>query len=148
MKLRIDKSGPPIGGQEIQGLESELGVVLPDDYKTFLLRYNGGNPWPNVVDIPDLPGSPTDVQIFFGLRRAGETNELHWNLALVRQAHLGRVLLPIACDSGGGLFCLAEDRKLLRKVIYLDMITSDHREPIFVAESFEKFLGKLRPFES
>jgi hypothetical protein len=146
MSLEIKSLGPPVAG--IDELQSALGATLPNDYRDFLLRFNGGRPSPDVIDIPSLPGSPTDVRDLFGLGVAMETNDLIWNLSLIRGANLGRVLLPIARDSGGGLFCMSMEDGCLGRIFYLEMILSDHRELIPVADSFDEFLGKLRSYES
>ncbi|MBS1656290.1 MAG: SMI1/KNR4 family protein, partial [Bacteroidetes bacterium] len=38
---------------ELNDFEKENGILLPDDYKKFLLEFNGGKPIPNRNTNPD-----------------------------------------------------------------------------------------------
>ena len=53
----FEDSGPPIEEREIAELEHTLGVTLPPDYRTFLLRTNGGRPVPEDAFGDDDTGS-------------------------------------------------------------------------------------------
>ena len=86
--MLIKDVGPKIEARDIAALEAELGVNLPDSYREFLLLYNGGVPTPNTVDVSGLPGTPTDVQVFFGIARPVESSDLSWNLSLLANAAL------------------------------------------------------------
>src|SRR5882762_5438868 len=104
--MLIEDVGPKIETRDITALEAELGAVLPDSYREFLLLYNGGVPTPGTVDVSGLRGTPTDVQEFFGIATSLESSDLSWNLSLLSERCVGFRALPIACDSGGNLFCL------------------------------------------
>ena len=43
-ELTVDFSGPLISVAEIGQLEQQLGCTLPEDYRDFLLKHNGGIP--------------------------------------------------------------------------------------------------------
>ncbi|MDA0954001.1 MAG: SMI1/KNR4 family protein [Proteobacteria bacterium] len=144
--MLIENFGPKIATQDIALVEAELGVVLPDSYRRFLLQYNGGSPTPDTIDVPGANGSPTDVQVFFGIGRTSESSGLAWNLALIRRRCSGIHVLPVACDSGGNLFCFEIEHGVALKVIYCalddpDCVTYE------VAASFDEFIVKIRPFE-
>lgn len=109
--IQIASRGQPTDELEVAALEGELGAKLPSDYRQFLIEKNGGKPVPNVVDVEGLPGSPTDVQVFFGIGRNTQSSELNWNLALVADRCPGRQLLPIACDSWGRAFLFERNRR-------------------------------------
>jgi len=144
--MLIENCGPKIEFRDIAALELELSAGLPDSYREFLLRYNGGTPTPDTVDVPGAPGTPTDVQVLFGIGRSVESSDLEWNLSLVAERCIGFRVLPIACDSGGNLFCLKVERGVAAEVIYCDLHAPDcvsYR----VAPSFEQFISKLRPLE-
>jgi hypothetical protein len=143
--MMIENEGPKIGSKDIAAIESELDAELSSEYRDFLLRYNGGAPTPHAVDVPDAPGTPTDVQVFFGIRRSTETSNLSWNLGLISGRCPDRHVLPISCDSGGNLFCLKVERGVAAEVVYCDL---DSPECAFypVAPSFGKFLSSLRPY--
>ncbi len=142
--IRIEEPGPALSEIEIARLERRLNARLPESYCRFLIRNNGGVPTPETVDIPDAPGSPTDVQVFFGIGRAIRTSDLNWNV----DTFLGRVpegLLPIACDSAGNLFCLGLSGRMAGQVVYCQI--EGGGAPYPVAPDFEAFLEKLRPFK-
>lgn len=146
--INFEEQGPKISDAEVAVLEGVLGQALPAKYRRFLLDNNGGLPEPDVVDVPGLPGSPTDIQVFFGLSRAIESSCLGWN----RDTFRGRLddgLLPVACDSGGNLFCLVTDGSNAGAVVYCDVDSvSDAagvRAPAYpVSSDFESFLKAVR----
>jgi len=41
-KLNLERSGPPLTREEISVFEQEIGAQLPEDYRRFILRHNGG----------------------------------------------------------------------------------------------------------
>lgn len=144
--MLIENDGPKLEGEEIAGIEAELGATLPDSYRHFLLRHNGGAPDPDTVDVPGLHGTPTDVQVFFGIGRPVESSNLSWNLSLAAEQGLRFRILPIARDSGGGLFCLKVERGVASEVVYWEMDVAEGKlYPI--ASTFDEFIGKIRPFE-
>jgi hypothetical protein len=111
----------------------------------FLLEFNGGTPTPDTVDVPDAPGTPTDVQVFFGIGRSVESSNLSWNLSQIAERCPGRRVLPIACDSGGNLFALKIERGVTAEVVYCDL---DSSECTFypVAPSFGEFIRRIRTY--
>lgn len=141
--VEIIEKGQAIGEMDVAEFERELKVTLPDAYRQFLILNNGGIPSLNVVDIGGAPGSPTDVQVFFGIDRKIESSTLLWNLRLIaNRIHLKHVL-PIACDSGGNLFCIDMSGENNGEVLYCDL--EDHAATLyFVASNFDAFLSKLR----
>jgi hypothetical protein len=103
--ITIDSQGPKLAESEICDFERDLGMALPEQYRQFLREFNGGTPTPDIVDIEGLPGTSTDVQVFFGIRRSVESSCLDWNLATLAE-RLDPGLLPIASDSGESVFGL------------------------------------------
>lgn len=139
----IVSEGPTLSEEEVQAFERELGNRLPEDYREFLLRHNGGRPTPDTCPIPGHPESPTDVQVLFGLTRSIMTSTLAWNLEMLREEHGPSDTLPIACDSFGHIYCLWVAGRKRGVVEYLDR---DGDPPRFyrVARSFSEFLGSLQ----
>src|SRR5436853_6716691 len=116
--MQIDDPGRPLTSIDLATLERELGVKLPGDYHSFLLANNGGMPSPGFIDVQGAPGSPTDIQVFFGVDRSVGSSSLTWN----RRAFQGRIpdrLLPIACDSGGNLFCVSVSGPATGEISYV-----------------------------
>ena len=147
----LEDRGPKVSQTEIASLEASLGSPLPVEYREFLTASNGGVPRPDTIDIPEFPESPTDVQVLFGLGRSVKSSRLEWNLRTLAE-RLDPELLPIACDSGGNVFCLSLRLSDNGAVLYCDLhvvFADNESKPQYypVAPSFESFLRKLRPFK-
>jgi cell wall assembly regulator SMI1 len=141
--VEIEEEGRPVDESEVVQLERALGTQLPDSYRRFLMRTNGGIPTPDVIDIVGMPGSPTDVQVFFGIDRGVESSNLLWNFRLLSRRIPNCRILPIGCDSGGNIFCLELTGNDAGNVMYFALGKSD-ATLYFVATSFEAFLEKIR----
>lgn len=142
MNIEIENPGPSLTEEIIAGFEAELGSALPDPYRLFLREYNGGQPWPECIDIAQLPESPTDIQIFFGLGRNIESSDLRWILKTY-EGLIQNGRLPIARDSGGNLFCIVLNGPESGKIIYFD-ISRDTEVTYEVARTFDRFLATIR----
>jgi hypothetical protein len=116
-------------------------VLLPDDYRAFLLRTNGGRPTPDVIDIEGLAGSPTDIQVFLTLGGAIESATLDWAADHLWE-HLPEAHLPIAYDSLGGLFTL--DTATVTGTVRFVPPFSYGEGHLWVARSFSELLQLLR----
>ena len=143
--VSIDKRGRKLSEREIITIETRLGAHLPEMYRQFLWEYNGGVPTPDVIDVDGMPGSPTDVQVFFGIDRLIKSSNIDWNLATFAE-RIDRRLLPIACDSGNNLFCISLHGGDRGRVLYCDFTGGD-AVTYLVAMDFGLFLESLRTFE-
>lgn len=146
----IKDPGPTVGDAELAALEARIGKRLPRPYRDFLLSSNGGVPVPNTVDVPGYDQSPTDLQEFFGLGLASETSRIEWNIEMFSE-RLDPRLVPIACDSGGNLFCLSIRPADEGAVLYCDLeaVYADYGKtpPTYlVAPDFSQFVTGLRQF--
>jgi hypothetical protein len=142
MMLRVDDQEAPVTQAELADFEKELNASLPKAYREFLLRSNGGLPTPDVVEIEGAPGSPTDVQVLFGIDRSVESSDLRWNKATFSDRIPAR-MLPVACDSGGNLFCLSLSEEDSGSVFYINLESQEPRLFV-VAKDFDGFLDKIR----
>lgn len=87
----------------IKVLEQQLGVTLPETYRTKLASLTASRPSPAVFDIPNQGFSSVDY--FFPLSSKDKTETLPYKLRVYK----GRVpsdYLPIARDPGGNLLLL------------------------------------------
>lgn len=141
--IEIGEQGQPLAEEQIVALEAELGVKLSESYRRFLKENNGGRPSPDVVDVVGLSGSPTDIQIFFGIGRKFKSSDLLWNYSLIKERCSSRHVLPIACDSGGNPFCLEISDGVTTEVLYCDLDGSvcDYYD---VAPDFSSFVDMIR----
>lgn len=146
----IKDPGPPVSEADVAALEQRLGLRIPVPFRAFLLRFNGGKPSPNVVDVGGYAGSPTDVQVVFGVGREVESSGLEWNVRTLAE-RFGATYLPVACDSGGCIFGVSlRDADFGRvyffdlDAVYGDLATPPPEYP--VAADVDEFLGRLREF--
>jgi hypothetical protein len=141
LTAQISDEGPKLSDSDVAALEDALGARLPSDFREFLLAHNGGLPDLSTIDVDGLSGSPTDLQVFFGIGRPTKSSDLRWNWVTFR----GRVdheLLPIGCDSGGNLFALALRGDRRGRIFYVDVERVADVYP--VAANIRDLLGRLR----
>jgi hypothetical protein len=147
--IPIENHGPKISEPDVAALELRLGTTLPDQYRHFLLEFNGGSP-AGTVEVPGLPGALADVQVLFGIGRAVRSSGIEWNMETLAQ-RLKPQMLPIACDSGGSVFCLALSTADRGAVFYCDLQSvfgkpASAPSMYLVAPDFDSFIGSLQPF--
>lgn len=140
MKFKIIKNYTRVSPDNIEFLEKKIKGNIPIEYKKFLLESNGGRPDVNVsVDILNHPHSPTDLQVFFGINRDIKSENIEWYLENFSN-FTDINILPIACDSGGGVFLInMKDYTIW----YSDDINTFYLFP--VSSNFELFLETIEP---
>lgn len=147
--LSITNPFPPVTSEELVRVERQLGIDLPDDYRSFLLEHNGGRPKPNTFPIHNFPSSSRGIlEEFIGIKKGAYT-DIRKQLNVFRD-RIPPDCLPIARDPGGNLLCLVF-RGPGRGTIYF----WDHEEEAeegrpaskdnlyFVASSFNTLLSSL-----
>jgi hypothetical protein len=149
MLERMDECARRLSAEDVRAIEAQAGIRLPDEYKTFLLRYNGGRPRPSAFPIQGLVNNPFGViQVFFGIDDPVESCNLDWNIKTLGR-RLPANLFPIACDDGGDIVCLSLSGDDVGSVLFWDCY-DEPDEPSYVnvyriAESFPAFLAGLQP---
>ncbi len=133
--------------KDIKSLEEEIGISFPKDYKTFLLRFNGGIPHPAAFPIKEMPNNPYGIiQEFFGLDCPIESSNLKWN----QEVSIGRLptnLFPFACTPSGDLICLSLFGEDTGAVVLWDFY-NEHIPPTYkniyhIANSFVEFIENI-----
>jgi len=154
MNVRIENPGPAINESDIAAFEREIGYTLPEDYREFMLRHNGGKPHPNAILIDGLPNEiPAQILSFksliheMGIKTIGcvykDTSK-----------RIAKHVLPIAPDMIGSLFLMSLDGADRGNIYYENCYYDDgDGEPTgpydatyFVAANFSELLGNLFEF--
>lgn len=139
--MEIQGSNKILTESRLQDFERINGVQLPQPYREFLLKYNGGNPKPYCFPISEEQGIGM-VNIFYGI------GEMYDNLDKkvdIFDDILEAGFIPIADDSGGNQICLGLSEKHFGNVYFW----IHHEDPedlgnmYFLAKDFGKFLEKL-----
>lgn len=147
MLPRMKDVKTPLTPIDIDAFEKRQNVILPPEYRAWLLRFNGGRPIPGEFTLPGKEGLE-GVAWFFAIHE-GEHNNLdtecrYWRITTGR---LPETLIPIAGDGSGNLICISTDETDLGKVYFWDheeeteTPSTTNLDP--VADSFDAFVEML-----
>ncbi|GLO31799.1 SMI1/KNR4 family protein [Pseudomonas putida] len=155
MHINLSRSGPQIDQRDMDLLEAQLSANLPDSFKRFFLKHNGG-----VSDkdwwVSGDGYEPIRVKRFKSIARATATDALNtkyiWACyqAMTARQVVPLTILPFATDDGGNFFCfdLVEGG-----VCYFttdsydaDLTTAENHFNAYrwLAESFDDFVSGLK----
>ena len=146
MNVTIADEHPPLTGDDIDRLERQLAIRLPDAYRSFLLAHNGGRPTPDLFLCKDGKGS--FVQAFLGVYNAPHDNFVeYFQVFKVRRKAMPDNIVPVAHDPFGNQVCISVSGKDAGSVYFWD----HEREPVrpscrnlhLIAASFADFLSSL-----
>ncbi len=129
-KIVITDSEVNINKKDIQDFEKNYNLVLPENYKKFLLKYNGGQ-----VDDDRCE----DVQSFYSLKYGELTIDYVFENYCIIEPLLDKDYLPIGNSYGNPITLCLKVGKDYGKVIifYFDR----DEEPVVIADSLEVLLG-------
>ena len=137
---------------QIAGLESHLDTRLPEKYREFLLRHNGGCPETDVFPLT-IQGVQVDGVIQRFLSIGTETEESIWRYLEIYNDRIPRDLIPIAYDPGGNLILLGISGQTAGHIYFWDHESEaeEGEEPsysnvYFTSDSFSSFMQNLRTF--
>ena len=144
------KSGPPVTEDDIKELERAIGATLPVQYRSFLLRTNGGVPHPQeAFGVRGDRDGGSMLGLFYSLSHE------HSSCTLMHtwRAFEGRIpsdLLPIAGDAGDNQICIGIEARNHGKLYLWDMENEAgpgkkpwRRNIRLVADSFNEFLDSF-----
>ncbi len=141
--------------EAIAEFEVRWGVVLPAEYKAFLLQSNGGMPTPDCFVVPGFHGQGSSLNSFYGIHNGRE----HHQLDRACETYEDRVpadLIPIASDACGNNICIGWKGEREGKVYFWDHedeldedgdFVQDYRNVYLVANSLQEFLDNLMTLE-
>lgn len=139
--MEIQGNNEVLTETRLQDFERINGLQLPQQYREFLLKYNGGYPRPYYFNISKEQGIGM-INIFYGI------GEMYDNLDKkidIFDDILDAGFIPIADDSGGNQICLGLSEKYYGNVYFWihDEDPEDMGNMYFIAEDFGGFLEKL-----
>jgi hypothetical protein len=149
MDIIVKKRSEIVPGIEITELESQLGSVLPEDYRDFLKTYNAIWIEPRFITAHDyLNGCQLCVMECFCLD-PDTPHDLNWKIKLY-EGSFPKGLLAFASDPGGSLFLISLRETDFGVVYFWSIHKWDGDDSgsniIKLADSFRDFLSKLEPF--
>ena len=153
---------PPPSPSQVEAFEAEIGTTLPDDYRRFLLRTNGGNvDWYQFEGLTPEGKSWTAVVSHVGGLREEPDLSLRFARGCYqgRELQIPRALLWIMGDPGGNAICIGLTGKYRGRVYF--WIHDEQPDPqewdgevetagnvILLANSFTDFVAGIVPRDS
>lgn len=147
-KIIIKKFKKAINENDINELEKKTGILLPGDYREFLLQYNGGTPSP--CGIKTVDGKiESSIQKFLPLADIKDDNLLEEINGITIAGQIPKDFIPIAVDPADNRIVLAVSGKKKGKVYYWswDEEDEDHKPSCrymrLIANSFKELLDSI-----
>lgn len=151
MAIEIIKPNSRVGLADIQAFEVLFGEKLPEDYKSFLCKFNGGKPESNEFDISGM-GRSGGVSNFFGLLESRRPGDLLYEQQPLRDRVPAKYLV-IGNAAGGNSICVSLRQDTFGQVFFWDHeLEADEGEPpsfdnLFkIGDSFVVFFEGLKKF--
>lgn len=136
--LKIFKFDNTDVSNEVSDFEQKYDLQLPDSYKKFLLKYNGGNTPKSTFKINWVS---SDIRAFYGFKNA--TKEYNFSY-LVEMNYFEELLenhyLPIATDSFGNQIVITISEKNKGEIYFFDNVKSKK----FVVRSIEERINGMK----
>jgi hypothetical protein len=136
----------PVFPDELEEYERSIGLLLPEDYRQFLLAHNGGILCPDQLDIPDTDHAVI-VDFLYGVSKTRIPGDLAYELEQHR-GDLPEGFLPIGHDPGGSPFLLATSGEHRGRVFFWDRTwffkdSSATGNTYWLADNFPALLDSL-----
>jgi len=147
----FQRRGPGVTGSDVDGFEARFGVVLPRDYRAFLLEVNGGR--------TAMTHREFDRGILNGLFSLDDPKQSYnlaaWNERLRKDLKTSDLII-VGVDDGGGEILLAVNGDHAGEVWFRiheerpweanpRVLWHDRRDVRKLADSFTAFMSSLRP---
>ena len=149
MTIKLDKFGFANNG-EILMLENEFEVVLPEDYKSFLLQENGGRntayKYKNLVRIPQV-SEEINIDVMFGVSTNVKNGDIkQWTSEYQDDLFPNSIIIGDTIQHGFIVFWLSKDDNA--GIYYYDdtyefASSTDNMNTYFLANSFSEFLNMV-----
>lgn len=143
---------PPINEKDLANFATRHKLELPEAYKSFLLRNNGGRPVKSAFPIKGFAGNPFGiVHVFLGIKADIETEDLE-NILTLECQNIPIGILPIASNGCGDFICI-DLRKEGQPVVFWDRKPYwgsgiwNERDLYPVAQNFDALLQSLFRFD-
>jgi cell wall assembly regulator SMI1 len=142
--LKIYGSSEALTEGKIATFETWLGCRLPDDYRIFLLKQNGG--FSNLTSFEYMEHGEKEIggiSRFYSIVENEPLNSIQKYRIFFTEDGLSETLLPIAHDHVGNFIFLTIHGAERGKVYYMLHELPDTENLFLVANTFSEFIGKL-----
>jgi hypothetical protein len=132
---------PDCSGEELSRFEERFKVVLPKDYRDFLLETNGGY-YNDVVLIDPVSERVLRLDYLHGLYSEPNGCARLDDGIFLFDGNVPVIVLPIGATTGGHLFFLSFDDNGVEEGIALKLAFEN--ESVYLADTFTEFFGMLK----
>jgi hypothetical protein len=141
--VQISNKNNKVGvAEQIMALEAAYDIKLPEDYKRFLLKYNGGDTPETSIYLGKGRGlGETDVRYFYSVAESDKSFTWLDGLDLLDE-YLDDSLLPIASDTFGNEFVIGVADVNRGKVYFYDHELQ--KTTTELASTFTDFVGMCK----
>jgi ankyrin repeat protein len=133
-----------VSEKSVKKFEFQIGALLPKEYRTFLLKHNGGEPVPSDFKLgeDDISG----LHHIYGIFEQDNHRDILNNYNVFK-GRIKKELLPIADDSFGNQICIGIKNKYIGKIYFWDHEFDGSffksKAITLIANSFNNFLDSL-----
>lgn len=118
----------------VSEIETQYKIALPQEYRTFLCKYNGGYTPKTKFKVGRVS---SDIRGFYG----GDSAKLNFqNFNLEEWIESG--LFPIACDSFGNYIAISIEEKSYGKIYFCDHEMGN--KPSLIDDNFMSFIKRCK----
>lgn len=150
--VQIEEAFGPLDEKILESHEASWQIRLPEAYRLFLLKYNGGSPVPDCFNFQGSKNG-SDLRYFLGINNDYHTDLLRYLQTLKHR--LPARFFPIGYDSGGNIICISVAGDDLGKVYFWDHEREAEaaqspelaKNTILIADSFQEFLEGLYEYQ-
>jgi cell wall assembly regulator SMI1 len=149
MQFNLLNSGKKITQEKLSALEEKLQVVFPTDYKSFLLKKNGGSPTLSTIKFTGVDGfsNSTIIKQFFSVEGMPAFNlEINTNF-YTRSGRIPKNVIPIAEDIASNLICMDVSNTSNGTIYFwdheLELDKEDYGNLAPISRSFSEFINML-----
>lgn len=140
------ETSPAISDFDISAIESDLGVIFPNDFRAHYLSANGGYPEADIYKWSD--GSLTTINTFFSIMYEGFTSlEKTYKNLILSEKYLPIGIIPFCTDDGGNFFCISCRERDYGYVYYCNNdnynMLNNEDSLIKIEENFASFLENI-----
>ena len=133
--MEVSKSYKPITEADILSLEKDFNIILPVEYKNFLMENNGGEPQSHDYQVNGEYFD--DIGWFFGIREYPATHDLKTE-NIESQNAIPPHYFCIGVSYGGNLICLS-----LKEEEFGSIYRWDHETANYDGEPWEDNMTKI-----
>jgi cell wall assembly regulator SMI1 len=153
------ETGKKITEKNIAKIEKKYNVSFPQEYKDFLLKYNGGECEPNgFVFNENSEDSDSEVRSFFAIGGIDGDYDLEENINIytIEEKRLPNLYIPIAEDDLGNLVCISCNETDYGFIYFWDHENENESEDsvhncmdnmFLLSKSFKTFANSLKELD-